>query len=274
MDSGVMEMDIQRQREEKIEFFKAQAQQYNFTREYSKAMAFYVRAGLLGDRDSIILVCERLKSGYGMSYNYEEIYRCMLVGAREGIADAMYELGVCYSTGLGVEPDTAEAMHWFSEGAKAGSEDAKNSLRTYNYDLHIEEEHYPCAYADIVRKSVLGENHKLSDACMDERSAEFVMFDGAKPVASVMMYWDEEHQAYVLDSFCILPEYRGIGIAEDLLNKAIARVRLDNRKLLAVCADETIRPVCRKMGFSEEEIYQQDENDTKVWMYRRFPVVL
>ncbi len=269
-----MEMDIQRQREEKIEFFKAQAQQYNFTREYSKAMTFYVRAGLLGDCEAIRLVCGQLKSGYGMSYNFEEIYRCMLVGARAGIADAMYELGVCCSTGLGVEQDTAEAMHWFSEGAKAGSEDAKNSLRAYNYDLHIEEEHYPCAYADIVRKSVFGKVHKVPDARMDERSAEFVMFDGTKPVASAMMYWDEEHQSYVLDQVCVLPEYRGIGIGEDLLNKAIELVRRDNRMLLAVHADETIRQVCEKMGFAEEEIHPKDESGTGIWMYRRFPVML
>ncbi len=263
-------MDIQKQREEKIEYFKAQAQQYNFTREYSKAMTFYVRAGLLGDRDSIILVCERLKSGYGMSYNFEEIYRCMLVGAKEKIADAMYELGVCYSNGLGVEQDMTEAMHWFSEGAKAGSEDAKNSLRTYNYDLHIETERYPSAYADIVRKSVLGKEHKISKARMDERSAEFVMFDGTKPVASAMMYWDGEHQAYVLDQFCVLPEYRGIGIGEDLLGEAMARVRMENKKLLAVRADETIKPICEQMGFSEEGIHPKEENDTKIWMYRRF----
>lgn len=265
-------MDIEKQRAEKIEFFKAQAQQYHFTREYSKAMTFYIRAGLLGDEDSIRLVCDRLKEGYGMSYNFEELYRCMVVGAKAGIADAMYELGVCYSTGLGVEQDIAEAMHWFSEGAKAGSEDAKNSLRTYNYELHIELEHYPCAYADIVRKKVLGKSHKVSAARMDERSVDFVAYDGTKPVASMMMYWDEEHQAYVVDQFCILPEYQGIGIGEDLLNAAIARVRLESKMLLAVRADEKMKTVCEKIGFFEEGM--ADETDEKIWMYRRFPVGL
>lgn len=269
-----MERDIASLRQEKIEFFLAQAQQYNFTREYSKAMTYYVRAGLLGDMQSIQEVCIRLKNGYGMSYNFEEIYRCMLVGAKLGIADAMYELGVCYSTGLGVEQDTVEAMHWFSEGAKAGSEDAKNSLRTYNYELHIQMESYPCAYADIVRKKIFGKEHKISEARLDDRSVDYVMFDGATPVATVMMYWDEDHQAYVLDQFCVLPEYRGIGIGEDLIQEAIKRVRLESKMLLAVRADDTIKEVCMKLGFAEEGIHKKDVNDKKIWMYRRFPIIL
>ena len=37
MSEGTQEM-----RQEKIEYFLAQAQQYHFTREYSKAMEFYI----------------------------------------------------------------------------------------------------------------------------------------------------------------------------------------------------------------------------------------
>ena len=124
-------MDKEQARAERLEYFRSQAQEYNFTREYSKAMTYYIRAGLLGDLDSIREVCGKLKSGYGMSYNYDELFRCMEIGAKAGIADAMYELAVCYSSGIGTEIDREQAMHWYSEGAKAGSAEAKRSLKAY-----------------------------------------------------------------------------------------------------------------------------------------------
>ena len=51
--------------------------------------------------------------------------------AKAGIADAMYELAVCYSSGIGTEIDREQAMHWYSEGSKAGSAEAKRSLEAY-----------------------------------------------------------------------------------------------------------------------------------------------
>lgn len=97
----------------KIEYFRAQAEQYHFTREYSKAMEFYVRAGILGDRDSIIEVCEKLRSGYGMTHNYNELFRCMLVGAeRYGIPEAMVELARCYQSAIGTVRNAGKAKEW------------------------------------------------------------------------------------------------------------------------------------------------------------------
>lgn len=106
-------MDHTQALQDKIEYFRAQAAQYHFTREYSKAMEFYVRAGILGDESSIVEVCEKLQSGYGMSYNYNELFRCMLVGAeRYGLPAAMLELARCYQSGIGTVPNQERAREW------------------------------------------------------------------------------------------------------------------------------------------------------------------
>ena len=102
--------------QEKIEFFLAQAQQYHFTREYSKAMEYFIRAGILGDEDTIRGVCEKLHSGYGMSYNYEELFRCMLTGAKKyEIPEAMRELARCYESGIGTEKNQELADYWLEK---------------------------------------------------------------------------------------------------------------------------------------------------------------
>ena len=124
-------MSFEQERAEKIVYFRAQAEQYNFTREFSRAMEFYVRAGLLGDRDSIQEVCDKLRSGYGMSYNYDEVFRCMKVGAEAGILDAMLELAVCYGSGIGTEVDHEQALIWLKKCAEGGSKEAREKLKSY-----------------------------------------------------------------------------------------------------------------------------------------------
>lgn len=42
-----------------------------------------------------------------------------------GGADALYELGLMYSTGRDVEPDMVEAHKWFNLAALRGNDDAK-----------------------------------------------------------------------------------------------------------------------------------------------------
>lgn len=123
-----MNPNYEKERAEKIEFFRAQAEQYNFTREFNKAMEYYIRAGLLGDRDSIEEVCAKVRSGYGMSYNYDEFFRCMKVGADMGITEAMIELAICYGSGMGTEADHEQVVYWLEKAAAAGSKEAKKKL--------------------------------------------------------------------------------------------------------------------------------------------------
>lgn len=265
-------MDFAQQKEQKIEQFRAQAQQYHFTREYSKAMTFYVRAGLLGDRESIEQACYNLKSGYGMSYNYDEIFRCMLIGAKMGIADAMYELGVCYSSGLGTAVDEAEAMHWFSEGAKAGNEDAVRSLRTYNYEFSIRQYDNAQPFAYYVRKKVFIEEQGLVDEIdeIDATAKHFVVMDGEKPVACCRLFYDEKRQSFLVGRFAVLKDYRGLHLGRDLMRAVEEYVQIQKGKSIGVHAQLPVRGFYEKLGYVVEGGGDVVQNVPHIWMYHRF----
>ena len=65
----------------------------------------------------------------------EFLIRSRLVDAERGDVDALFELGVTYSTGRGgVSVDLIEAHKWFNLAALRGNEDAK----TYRLELSRE----------------------------------------------------------------------------------------------------------------------------------------
>ena len=269
-------MDKEKAKAEKILFFRSQAQEYHFTREYNKAASFYIRAGLLGDLESIRTICLRMKNGYGMGYNFDEFFRCMQIGANAGIADAMYELGVCYSNGIGTEPDTKEAMHWFSEGAKAGSKEARRSFWSYNYDfiVRIMDDTQPFSYD--IRKTVFVDEQGFTDEPdQDEHDADakhFVMFDGSRAVATCRLYWDEAHATYILGRFAVLKEYRGIGVGSEIMDQVIAYVKSVKGKSVSLHAQLSAKAFYERFGFAAEGEPDEEQGQPHIWMHRRFPI--
>lgn len=51
--------------------------------------------------------------------------------AESGDADAQYELGFCYMSGLGVEEDAAQAAAWYGKAAEQGNAHAQCSLGNF-----------------------------------------------------------------------------------------------------------------------------------------------
>ena len=56
--------------------------------------------------------------------------------ARQGRADALYNLGLAYSTGQGVAPDFVVAHKWFNLAALRGVDEAKGWLKRHGSLLH------------------------------------------------------------------------------------------------------------------------------------------
>ena len=64
----------------------------------------------------------------GLAIDPAKAAQLNLKAAAMGFADAQYNLGISYSRGVGVEPDSREAIRWFREAADQGHPDAQNSL--------------------------------------------------------------------------------------------------------------------------------------------------
>ncbi len=76
--------------------------------------------------------------------------------AELGFAKAMYELGGCYVTGIGVDQSDENAFRWYSKGAEQGSVEAMNELaKLYVNGIGVEQS-YPMAVTWFRRAADLG----------------------------------------------------------------------------------------------------------------------
>jgi len=60
--------------------------------------------------------------------NYVQALNGFYVLAKEGDADAQYNVGLIYAKGLGVKADKAQAMEWYEKAAKSGNGEAAFNL--------------------------------------------------------------------------------------------------------------------------------------------------
>ncbi len=67
-----------------------------------------------------------IRGGIGMAYIDVDSLAQYELDAKDGRPDALYNLGLAYSTGQGVEVDYIAAHKWFNLAAMKGSEIAKS----------------------------------------------------------------------------------------------------------------------------------------------------
>jgi TPR repeat protein len=63
-----------------------------------------------------------------VSQDYNEAAKWWTKAAEQGLAEAQYNLGVCYDNGLGVIQNHAEAVTWYRKAAKQGYAEAEKRL--------------------------------------------------------------------------------------------------------------------------------------------------
>ena len=82
-----------------------------------------------------------------------------LADAARGDADALYDLGVCYSTGTaGVGIDLIEAHKWFNLAAVSGSEEAQHCRTEISEDMTARE----IATAQAAARSWLAASRRIA----------------------------------------------------------------------------------------------------------------
>lgn len=80
--------------------------------------------------------------GQGVEQNYGEAVKWFEKAAEHGLPAAMYNLGVCYLNGHGVEQNYGEAVKWFTMAAEKGDSLAPNNLGfCYEHGFGVEQNH-------------------------------------------------------------------------------------------------------------------------------------
>jgi uncharacterized protein len=72
----------------------------------------------------------------GLTKDEVEAVKWFRKAAEQNLADAQYNLGVCYDSGEGVAKDEVEAYKWWLLAAGQGNDDAKHNLTIVENKLH------------------------------------------------------------------------------------------------------------------------------------------
>ena len=67
---------------------------------------------------------------YYYAGDYTKAVECYQKSAKQGHADAQYNLGVCYYNGYGVPQSYSEAVKWFRKAAEQGQAEAIDVLKS------------------------------------------------------------------------------------------------------------------------------------------------
>lgn len=76
----------------------------------------------------LFLVSSELCNGQDSNLNPGRRIEDFLRLAEQGVAEAQFNLGICYNSGLGVTKDYEEAVKWYRKAAEQGFADAQFNL--------------------------------------------------------------------------------------------------------------------------------------------------
>ncbi|MCH5252965.1 MAG: sel1 repeat family protein [Lachnospiraceae bacterium] len=87
--------------------------------------------------------------------SYEEAFGFYKVMAESGnVADAQFNLAICYATGKGCNKDYFLAARWFQQAYVYGIDDAQNCIKKVYSDYILEVLDKPFSYEDVYEKTV------------------------------------------------------------------------------------------------------------------------
>jgi hypothetical protein len=99
-----------------------------FEEEEAEAISMYRLAAAKGDADAMFNLGICYRRGEGVEKDVLASYRWFQLAANQGGAVAQCQLGFCYYLGEGVEKDEAEAVRWFELAAAQGLAHAQHNL--------------------------------------------------------------------------------------------------------------------------------------------------
>ena len=98
--------------------------------KYDEAKRYYTRAAELGNTTAMYDLGVLYANGHGVEQDYVQARAWYQKAADAGNANAMTNLGTLYQLGQGVQQDYAQARAWYQKAADKGNADAKQNLES------------------------------------------------------------------------------------------------------------------------------------------------
>lgn len=99
--------------------------------------------------------------GNGVEQNMVKARRLFRIAATAGEPSAAFNLGLMFLNGDGASLDPTEAKHWFAKAAAAGQVDALNSLGSIEFNGYCGEANYPLAWELFSQAAELGSHFAM-----------------------------------------------------------------------------------------------------------------
>ena len=106
-----------------------QAEKFQKNEKNEEAFEYYLKAARQGDAEAQYNLGVCYRKGYGVEKNLTEAVKWLRKAADQGLADAQCMLGLCYELGGGVKKDLSEAVKWYHKAANQGHAQAQDMLR-------------------------------------------------------------------------------------------------------------------------------------------------
>ena len=96
--------------------------------DYSEAMKWYQKAAGSGDSDAMYNIGVLYDNGQGVQRDFSEALKWYQKAAEADYVPAMNKLGIIYNDGLGVQKNYLKAIEWLQKAVDKGDRDAKLRL--------------------------------------------------------------------------------------------------------------------------------------------------
>lgn len=103
--------------------------------EMKKGAWFIKRAAAKNHPKAIILLAENYFYGYGVKRDEKKAFKTWQKGARMGLAEAEYYLGLCYGKGIYVKQDFIEAKRHLYKALENGFDIAREAVDDFASDI-------------------------------------------------------------------------------------------------------------------------------------------
>ncbi len=110
-----------------VQNFNKGVEYYN-AGNYTEAAKWYRKAAEQGLAEAQFNLGVCYKKGEGVPQSYSEAVKWYRKAAEQGLAEAQYNLGVCYKKGEGVPQSYSEAVKWYRKAAEQGLAEAQFNL--------------------------------------------------------------------------------------------------------------------------------------------------
>ncbi len=84
---------------------------------------------------------------------------------------------------------------------------------------------------------------------IDDIARHIVAFDGEKPIACCRMYIEDNPKVYHIGRICVVKEYRGKNIGQQMMQKCADLLKSEGVEKLALSAQLRVKPFYEKLDY-------------------------